>query len=62
MINSRKAICADNLRCAHVLQLPQAALVFSLHVGVWLRQQALISGIVSAQGDLHMYLSPSLLK
>ncbi len=28
MINSRKAIWADNLRCAHVLKLPQAALVF----------------------------------
>lgn len=28
MINSRKAIWADNLHCAHVLKLPRVAIVF----------------------------------
>lgn len=63
MINSRKAIWADNLRCAHVLKLPQAALVFSVYVGVWLWQQRYcieILCVVSVHGDPHIHLSLSL--
>lgn len=32
MINSRKAIWADNLRRAHVPELPQALLAFPVYV------------------------------
>lgn len=60
MINSRKAIWADNLRCSHVLKLPQAALVFSVYVGVWLWQQRFILCIVSVHEDPHIDLSLSL--
>ena len=56
MINSRKAIWADNLRCAHMLKLPQAALVFSC-VCMCI---ALAAEIYMVHGYSHNHLSLSL--
>lgn len=59
MINSRKAIWADNLRCAHVLKLPQAA--FFLRVCMCLATAAEIYIVHSyCAGGAHIHLSLSL--
>lgn len=62
MINSRKAIWADNLHCAHVLKLPRVAIVFfvffSVYVCLWQcqgEQGLFIFCIISVHGCQHYH-------